>query len=77
MLSLQPPVVVEGQTAMACLSLYRLDRLSENVNLTLSTVAGSSTATGMRIDHAKLDLRMLFYISELIFVFAVFACIFR
>ena len=73
MLSLQPPVVVEGQTAMACLSLYRLDRLSENVNLTLSTVAGSSTATGMRIYHAKLDLRMIY----MIFVFAVFACIFR
>ncbi|CAI8052979.1 Extracellular matrix protein 3, partial [Geodia barretti] len=45
-LSLMPPVVLEGQTAQACLSLTRLDRLSETANITLSTTGVGSTATG-------------------------------
>ena len=44
MLTIQPPVVIEGQTAQSCLSFSRLERLSEPINITLSTV--SSIATG-------------------------------
>ena len=49
-LSLMPPVVLEGQTAQACLSLTRLDRLSETANITLSTTGVGSTATGETFD---------------------------
>jgi hypothetical protein len=44
-LSLQTPVVIEGRMAQACLSLTRLDRLSQSASITLSTMSTSSTAT--------------------------------
>ena len=45
-LTIQPPIVVEGQTAQACLILSRLERLIGPVNITLSTERTTSTATG-------------------------------
>lgn len=45
-LLLQPAVVIEGRSALACLVLRRLERLSQPENVTLSTVTVSSTATG-------------------------------
>ena len=69
-LSLQTPVVIEGRMAQACLSLTRLDRLSQSASITLSTMSTSSTATGVQdkfwhsINHTKVVLHLQCLLCE-------------